>query len=281
MIGKQIRRLRDMNQMSQAELADKLHLKQSTIANYEKNVRTPKLEVLIKIADYFNVTIDSLVSDESILLSSNVHQISNYDWIKQSDVFLNYLIEDKLKEAEEMILNLLNHMSLEIVFSKLFRFTLSKLGWLWEVGAITISKEHQISYEITRMINHYTSECIKNQEVQPSSIKIIGMVVPGEKHNIGLKMMLSILEINGYSCQYIGEAVPMDDLKAHINEGPYNYLVLSITNRYLSNGLCDILDEVQSINTMVVGSGTSGLNLKQPHVKGTYKSYEKCLEAFL
>lgn len=47
--------------ISQAELGKQLGVTGQTVLNWESNIFEPKIEYLIKLADYFNVTIDYLV----------------------------------------------------------------------------------------------------------------------------------------------------------------------------------------------------------------------------
>ena len=48
--------------MKQSDLAAYLHVSKSTISHYEKNKHSPDLSCLLKIADYFNVSIDYLLN---------------------------------------------------------------------------------------------------------------------------------------------------------------------------------------------------------------------------
>ena len=59
--GELIALLRNKNRISQSALANDLHIGQSTLAMYEKGKRNPNLEMLAKLADYFNVTTDYLL----------------------------------------------------------------------------------------------------------------------------------------------------------------------------------------------------------------------------
>lgn len=59
--GELIAQLRNKNKISQSALANDLHIGQSTLAMYEKGKRNPNLEMISKIADYFNVTTDYLL----------------------------------------------------------------------------------------------------------------------------------------------------------------------------------------------------------------------------
>jgi methanogenic corrinoid protein MtbC1 len=254
--------------MNQQELALALDMRQSTIANYEKETRTPNIETLIQMADYFGLTLDELVGREK----------RNYDnIIRLSDDFLDYLLNDQLLEAETLMKSYMETSDIHQVYYKLLRYTLTKLGWLWEVGAITIAKEHQISYEISRMIANISNDFKNKHDIVSNDIRVLGMAVPGEKHNIGLKMLMSSLEVSGFDSLYIGEAVPLDDLKRQLKEGQYDCLVLSITNVHLRHQMMNLIDQIEDMKIVVVGSGAIDIN----EMIESYQSYEKCMEALL
>ena len=56
-----LRELREKKGISQLRLATALNTTQNTISRYETGEREPGIAELIKIADYFNVSIDYLV----------------------------------------------------------------------------------------------------------------------------------------------------------------------------------------------------------------------------
>ena len=64
--GSRLKRLRKEKKLSQSELANKLGYCRSTIANYEQNKRLPSVEILLDIADYFNVSLDYLMERTNI-----------------------------------------------------------------------------------------------------------------------------------------------------------------------------------------------------------------------
>lgn len=63
--GKRLKKLRLQNNLSQAQLADRLVLTKSVISAYENSVRMPSYEVLISISRIFNVTTDYLLGVEN------------------------------------------------------------------------------------------------------------------------------------------------------------------------------------------------------------------------
>ena len=61
MLGKQLKLLRESRQKSQQEVCSALNIEQSTLANYENGKRIPKIEILIKIAEYYQCSVDFLL----------------------------------------------------------------------------------------------------------------------------------------------------------------------------------------------------------------------------
>ena len=61
MIFPNIRNLREDTDKTQAEIADYLNIKQTTYSKYELGKINIPIEVFIKLADYYNVSIDYLV----------------------------------------------------------------------------------------------------------------------------------------------------------------------------------------------------------------------------
>ncbi len=60
-----IKKLRLDHNLTQNELALKLGVSKSTISMYENGNRTPDFEMLESIADFFNVSIDSLIGAQN------------------------------------------------------------------------------------------------------------------------------------------------------------------------------------------------------------------------
>ena len=59
-IGKDIKKLRRQNAVKQDVLASSLHMRRQTISSYERGITLPSIFTLIRIADFFNVTLDEL-----------------------------------------------------------------------------------------------------------------------------------------------------------------------------------------------------------------------------
>ena len=61
MLGERLAYLRKKENISQKELGEKLNISHYTISSYEKGRSEPNDEIKVRIARYFNVTLDYLV----------------------------------------------------------------------------------------------------------------------------------------------------------------------------------------------------------------------------
>lgn len=82
-ISIRLKELRTSINMSQAELAEALGISPAAVGMYESGSRLPKYEILEKIADYFNVSIDYLRGVESrtvrLLDTEHLELMQRYD----------------------------------------------------------------------------------------------------------------------------------------------------------------------------------------------------------
>lgn len=89
----ELEKLRVANNYTQVEVADKLGLAKMTYHNYEVERNEPNIKTLIKIADFYNVTLDYLVgrpfnnefgymSSEEKMLVNGFRQLNTYNQAK-------------------------------------------------------------------------------------------------------------------------------------------------------------------------------------------------------
>ena len=83
-IGERIAQLRKQQNLSQQGLADKIGASRTIIGNYERNANTPSIEVLLKLAKVFNVSVDFLVG-EGELSSYNKDVLKRIEDIERLD----------------------------------------------------------------------------------------------------------------------------------------------------------------------------------------------------
>lgn len=77
MFNIRLKELRSKSGDTQASLADKLGVSNRTIAAYEQGINEPSIDTLIKLSEYFNVTVDYLIGNSNSSDPINIENIDN------------------------------------------------------------------------------------------------------------------------------------------------------------------------------------------------------------
>lgn len=94
-----IKSLREELNMTQQELANKLQGAKSTIAMYENETRKPSYEVLIKLSEIFNCSIDYLLGKSDV---RNI-DLSNIRFAQHNGIDTNGLSEEDIEEIKKQV----------------------------------------------------------------------------------------------------------------------------------------------------------------------------------
>ncbi len=96
MYGTRLKTLRNEKKQSQSDLAIAIGVKQENISRYEMETRVPPTEVLIKFADYFDVSLDFIMGRDFDNNSSTKYPVKN-----ELDYYCSKLSEeDQIKVLE-------------------------------------------------------------------------------------------------------------------------------------------------------------------------------------
>ena len=90
-IGKNIKKIRSVNGLSQQSFADLFSLTRGNISSYEESRAEPKIEVMIKIANYFGIPLSDLIEKDL-----SVNELLHYN--------ANLVVEtEKLKITQQLV----------------------------------------------------------------------------------------------------------------------------------------------------------------------------------
>lgn len=197
-----------------------------------------------RIAKYSNDEIPEIVkgiiSDKSV----KSHAISNFKMaminFDQSLFFTTY-------DA------LLSEKSFREVFYEVFIPLMNEIGLLWQSDTITPAHEHFISYLIKQKLLINTE---KLQVLQPTNDeRVFVLYLPSnEIHELGLMYLNYEILHHGYRSVYLGESIPLDnlkDLKKYFNKVTFiSYLTVEPNkdeiNPYISSLNNEILNDADT-----------------------------------
>jgi methanogenic corrinoid protein MtbC1 len=159
-----------------------------------------KISTIAKISDEkLPVMVREILSSKTI----NSHVLSNFKLAMMNfdqPLFLNTYN------------SLLNEKPFREIFYECFIPLLEEIGMLWQTDTITPAHEHFISNLIKQKIIANTEKLHLHPPVKTDRIYVL-YLPEGEIHEIGLMLLNYELLLNGNRTIYLGESVPMNDIK--------------------------------------------------------------------
>jgi len=145
---------------------------------------------------------------------------------------------------------LLSEKSFKEIFYQVFIPLMTELGLLWQSETITPAHEHFISYLIKQKLLINTE---KLQVLRPTKTeKVFVLSLPmNELHELGLMYLNYETLLRGYKTIYLGESMPIEnlkDLKKHFESIVFvSYLTIQpdkdSVNEYVNQMIQELIDE--------------------------------------
>jgi len=103
-----------------------------------------------------------------------------------------------------------------------------EIGDLWETGRCSIASEHMVS---SRFLHRLGGLLEAAQPVAESAPRVIAACFPDEHHQLGLLIVAWHLARHGVRVEYLGSAMPLDDLAKACRSSQPRALILSVGRR--------------------------------------------------
>ena len=104
---KHLRKLREESGISQKTLADAIGVSQQSINKYENHNIEPDIETLIRMAEFFNVSIDYIVGHTDI--KRKIEAVTHYDLNDNEAYFIGEYRKLSKKQQESILLIIDNY----------------------------------------------------------------------------------------------------------------------------------------------------------------------------
>ena len=116
-------------------------------------------------------------------------------------------------------------LGLPALYLDVFQPALREVGRLWQQNEFTVAEEH-LATAVTQiaMGRLYTDYCLATNR---NGRTLLAACAETEKHEVGLRMICDLLELEGWDATYLGAAVPQDSLVAMVLRDRPNVLALS------------------------------------------------------
>jgi methanogenic corrinoid protein MtbC1 len=163
---------------------------------------------------------------------------------EESRKYLGYLLENDKKSAVRLIMDLVkNGIKIKDIYLEIFQPVQNELGKLWQQGDITVAQEHYstaVTQLIMSQLYSYIFDGKKGEHI------FIGACASGELHEIGLRMVSDLLELDGWNTFYLGANVPADSVLETLIDYKAEVVGLSATMTFNVEKIEKIINLIRS-----------------------------------
>ena len=243
--SERLKELRKEYKLTQKQLALKLGVGQSAIANYEQSLRFPDEKMLRRVADYFSISLDFLMGRTDVHTDlTTALEAENFSLEMLRELYISSLSEGKKREAGEVILSAAScGVDIRDIYIQVLEHALKQVGRDWETGKIDIAEEHYFTtatIQIMSQLYQFTRPAGKRGTV------FVGITAPGEQHDIGMRMIADLLELDGWLAYNLGVDLPLRNLISALKLFKADLLGLSATLERNVNNIRSVIESVKT-----------------------------------
>jgi MerR family transcriptional regulator, light-induced transcriptional regulator len=243
-----LKELRVSRALRQKDLAAALGLAQTTIANYEQKLRFPDEAILVRIADYFAVSLDRLLGRDDGNPAAEVaaERAAGSDE-EPRGLARDYLavFRERGEEAAGALIQgaVSRGAGMRDLYLDVFAPALREAGRLWQLGQMSVGEEHAFS-EATQRLMALLSAGAAPPPPRAPGLRCVAVSAGGEAHLIGVRMVADFLAADGWEVSFPGGNLSIRHLKELLIARPPRLLLLSVT---LPSNLNSAADAVRTL----------------------------------
>jgi MerR family transcriptional regulator, light-induced transcriptional regulator len=257
--AERLRILRTKKGWRQRDLAARLGVAQTTIANYEQGTRFPDEAVLRAVADLFEASLDYLLgrSDVAEPASRQREPLPIRPALPESaGRYLDLVLAGRGDEAVAYALSAAGTGDPREVYLGILAPALEEIGSRWDAGAVDVAQEHYAS-GVTRSAMERLRAGFPQSRQSP---RVVCVAAGIDQHDTGLRMVADFFALEGWSVYYLGTAVPAASVVDAVARVGADLLAVSVTQAAFVDAAAAVVSAVRSRTRARVLAGGKALS---------------------
>jgi MerR family transcriptional regulator, light-induced transcriptional regulator len=235
----------------------------------------------VAILNKYGYKISNIQSMSAAEINKCVIDLTNQDVDNdhQIDNLVMAMIELDEQRFDKIITSSIIKQGFDHTFENLLYKFLEKIGILWQIGKVIPAQEHFIS----QLIRQKLILAIDGQQEIKANHKTFLLFLPeNEFHELGLLYLNLLIRKAGHLVIYLGQNVPLLNLKNIFEFHSVDYLVTSLTSNQPSESVVTLVNELNQLygdkKIILGGICLNELSLKYPKNFLSFKTIEEFSE---
>lgn len=139
---------------------------------------------------------------------------------------------------------------LQDIYMQVFQPALYEVGRLWQENRITVAHEHLVTAMVQTAMSRLYERLFRPGAA--SGPRLLAACAETERHEVGLRMIADLLELDGWDTHFLGAAVPVTSLGAVVGELEPDVVALSASLPSHLPQLADMVNSARAARSDVV-----------------------------
>lgn len=158
--------------------------------------------------------------------------------------YLEAILEVDRSGAERIIREAVNdRVDIPAIYEQILAPAQARLGEMWHRGEITVADEHMGSATTQTVMAQLR---LSFQRAPSNGRSVVGTATAGDLHEIGLRMVTDLFELNGWDVVFLGANTPGDDVIDLLSRRNPNLLALSISTALTLRDAADLIGAIRA-----------------------------------
>lgn len=192
------------------------------------------------ISDFIDRGIKELKRDSTVE-PSYINPTNPYS--KYALDFLSFALAGKRHEASKLVLSLIKQgIPIKTLYLEVLQKVQYEVGHLWHTNKISIAQEHYITSLIQLVISQLYPYILSDKQANKT---LLAACISGEHHEIGLRMLTDIFEMEGWDTWFLGSNLPDDQIISMIKDKKPDLIALSVTVMFHLDKLSKLIKKIK------------------------------------
>lgn len=147
--------------------------------------------------------------------------------LDEAKQYLDFLLKGKKSQAQALVTALVtNGIQIASIYNNIFKVTQQEIGLLWQNNMITVAHEHYCTAATQSIMSTLYPYIFTSEKKER---KMVACSVSGDMHEMGIRMLSDLFEMDGWDTYYMGANMPEANIISALAEQNPQLLAISVT----------------------------------------------------
>ncbi len=168
--------------------------------------------------------------------------------LDEAKQYLDFLLNGKKSQAQALVTALVtNGVKIASIYDNIFKVTQQEIGLRWQNNRITVAHEHYCTAATQSIMSTLYPYIFASEK---KGRKMLACSVSGDLHEMGIRMLSDLFEMDGWDTYYMGANMPEANIISALSEHKPQLLAISVTMPFHITKVQSLIQKIRNSNSL-------------------------------